>query len=159
MTVTYIDSSAILRQVAREGDFRAVDQALASGAISSVLTRLEVLAAIYKRCHDGEMSVSDRDAMLGIAETATFPALDFSDLDATVFLEAQRLVVTYPLRPLDALHVATAAIADADLRRHGVELHFCTPDRRQANAAKAIFGDARVIFVPPWRGPHAVAPP
>lgn len=151
LIVTYLDSSALLRLIMGHGEISAVALALITNPISSVLTSLEISAAIYKQWHDGQTSEGERDALLAIAEQRILAALALLDLDAEVVSEAQKVVAAHPLRTLDALHVATAIRANRYVRRRGARLAFLTADRRQYEAAREIFGTDAVTFVPPWR--------
>lgn len=140
-----------MRSVAREGDRTVVEAAFKTGAVASVLTQLESVAAIHKRFHDGVTSETNRNACLATLANDILPRLNLLPLDASVLAEAEVVVALYPLRTLDAIHVATAQIADRHLRRSGNSLAFCTADRRQMAAAATVFGVANVIFVPRWR--------
>jgi hypothetical protein len=66
-------------------------------------------------------------------------------------LDSLLIVAAHPLRTHDGLQIATANTAEQHTRRHSSALHFCTADRRQSDAAAAIFGRQPVTFVPPWR--------
>ena len=151
MIVTYLDTSAVMRRVAREGELAAVEQALGRAPVSSALIAVELHAAICKRFHDGILTEAARDQHLALAEAGILPLMTLLPLSDTVLREAQQVVATYPIRALDALHLATAILTARRARRRGSTLDFCTADRRQADAAAAIFGAQQIIFVPPWR--------
>jgi predicted nucleic acid-binding protein len=143
LIVTYLDSSALVRLIVREGDVALVEQAMSAGPVSSILAKLEVQAAIYKRWHDREITQRDRDTLLDIAGMLVFSALTFLVLDTDVLTIAQGVIAEYPLRTLDALHVATAVRADRVAKRRGSSLQLCTADRRQAEVAESILGPER----------------
>jgi predicted nucleic acid-binding protein len=151
MILTYLDTSAVMRLVAREGDLTAVELTLQTAPVSSVLIAVELRAAICKRWHDGILTAEERDQLLALVEMSILPALTLLPLNDSVLSEANGVVAAHPVRTLDALHIATAIIAERRTRRHGATLQVCTADRRQADAAAAIFGGQHVIFVPPWR--------
>ncbi len=65
--------------------------------------------------------------------------------------EARGVSARYPVRTVDALHLATAIGADQRLRPAGLHMRFCTADAQQAAAARGLFGASEVDFVPPWR--------
>lgn len=151
MTITYVDTSALFRLVAQEGDIRPVERALASGPITSALAPLELHTGLFKRWHDKELSDVRRDVLLRTVEEVIDPVVTILPLDVAVLTEARATVELYPLRALDGIHLASALIAYRHAQRHGSEFQFCTADRRQAEAARSAFGPSRVMLVPPWR--------
>ena len=147
---TYIDTSALLRLVEGHGDTTAVDRAMAAQPCCSTLGELECWSAIHKRWHDGAFPVRMRDRLLDDARTL-LEAVDTLTLSEDVLAETRVLVRRYPLRALDAIHLATASMAERRLAGTAISLRFCTADRRQAAVARMHFGDDRVDLVPPWR--------
>lgn len=128
-----------------------IQQALQEVPITSELAAVEIRAAIWKRRHDGTIDDTERDALLSAADTLLFSAISMLSLSSDVVTEASGLVARFPVRTLDALHLASALIAQRHARRHGRKFQFCTADRRQHTAAGELFGAEGVIFVPPWR--------
>lgn len=151
LLVTYLDSSALARLILGEGDLSAVRRALHDGPISSELMVVETRAAMWKRWHDGNIDDTERDELLSIADSLLFSAISMLSLNGKVMAEASAIVARFPVRTLDALHLATAALAFRQARRHGSVLRFCTADRRQSAAAMELFGGEHVLLVPPWR--------
>lgn len=150
MIATYIDSSAFLRLIMKQGDVSAVEHALGVNPISSMLAGLEIRAAIFKQWHDGQISEAERDTLLAVSEERILANLALLDLGSDTVSEARNVAARHSLRTLDALHVATAIRANRYLRRRGARLEFVTADRRQSEAAREIFGVGTVTFVPPW---------
>jgi predicted nucleic acid-binding protein len=125
---------------------------LQEAPISSELTVVEIRAAIWKRWHDKDIDETKGNALHSAADSLLFSAISLISLNSDVLAEASTVVARFPIRSLDALHLATAAIAFRQARRHGHVLRFCTADRRQSAAAAAeLFGAERVLLVPPWR--------
>jgi predicted nucleic acid-binding protein len=91
-----------------------------------------------------------RDRLLHAAQQI-LDAVDILVLDDDVLAETRVLVRRYPLRTLDAIHLATASQADGRLAKASLPLRFCTADLRQAEAARHHFGVDRVDLVPPLR--------
>lgn len=147
---TYVDTSAVLRLVERRGDVSRVEAAMSAQPCGSALGGFECWSAIHKRWHDGALTVRQRDRLLQVAQR-TLDAVDTLVLSDDVLAETRVLARRYPLRTLDAIHLATAAQADRRLARASVSLRFCTADRRQAEFARLHFGAERVDLVPPWR--------
>ena len=151
LLVTYLDSSALARLIFGEGDLSTVRRALQEGPISSELTIVEIRAAIWKRWHDKNVDETERDECVSVADSLLFPTISMLSLTSKVVAEASTVVTRFPIRTLDALHLATAAIASRQARRHGRVLRFCTADGRQSAAAVDLFGSDHVLIVPPWR--------
>jgi predicted nucleic acid-binding protein len=147
--VTYVDTSALARLIFGEGDLTTVRRALQEGPVSSELTVVETRAALWKRRHDNDVDESERDELLSVADSLLFSAISMLSLNSKVMAEASTIVARFPVRTLDALHLATAAIAFRQARRHGRVMRFCTADRRQSRAAEELFGSERVLLVPP----------
>ena len=149
LTVTYLDTSALMRLVTREGEFSIVRDTLRRSSTTSKLTELELAAAVYQRWRAGVINETERGVLLATVRNDILPAATFVAIDEEVLREAGDMVADYSVRSLDAIHLATAVIAARHARRHGARLRFCTADRRQAAAAYSIFGASEVAFVPP----------
>ena len=106
--------------------------------------------SIHKRWHDAEITLSERDALLAAARREALDACALLTVSGDVLAEARSVATRFPLRTLDALHLATAALAGRRLEAAG-GLRFCTADARQAAAARGLFGEAQVDLLPPWR--------
>lgn len=150
MISTYFDSSALVRLVLRQGDTSIVERALSTELpTSSVLARLEVLGAIHRRRLLDEITPAECDSLVRFADSEVLSLISFLALGGDVLTQAEAVVEQYLLHALDALHLASASVAQRRARRHGTAFHFCTADRRQAEAAREMFGEHKVIFVPP----------
>jgi predicted nucleic acid-binding protein len=149
VSLTYLDTSALVRLLMQEGDILPVEEAMRAGTVSSRLVRIEVYSAIFRRWRSGDIAHDDRDRLLDVVEGAVLSAVTLLPLNGAVLNEAEEIVRGHAVRTLDALHLATAAVAARYTRRHGTALAFCTGDRRQADAAVALFGTTSVILVPP----------
>ena len=147
---TYLDTSALLRVVEKRGEYSIVDAALRDEPITSSLAELECWASLHKKWLDGEIDATERDVRLEAAKT-TLSSMVLLAVDEEVFADAFTLTQTHPLRTLDSLHLATAAVARRHAAPRGVRVRFCTADRRQAEAAERHFGADQVDVVPPWR--------
>lgn len=108
--------------------------------------------SIHKRWHDGEVTLAERDLLLGDITSQVLDPCLLLRIEPDVLAEVPAVASRFPLRTLDAVHVATAVLADRRLRGGpGAELRFCTADRRQAVAASGLLGSSRVDLLPPWR--------
>lgn len=109
----YLDSSAIVKRVIDEPESDALEDALETHAargdwlVTSALARVEVSRALRTRIDAEDPQTLDRlgqEAFMGIAE---YP------LDGQVLALARRIGPPV-LRSLDALHLASAVLVDAD---------------------------------------------
>jgi predicted nucleic acid-binding protein len=148
---TYIDTSALLRLVEGRGDCSLIESAMRDSPTTSELADLECWTAIHKKWHDGQITLAKRDELLRAAhEEALAPSI-LLRVDSDTVSEARGMASRFPIRTLDALHLATAVIADRRLRPAGLSLRFCTADAQQAAAARGLFGTSEVDLVPASR--------
>jgi predicted nucleic acid-binding protein len=123
----YVDSSALIKRAVAEAESEAVEEALAQhvddedALVSSTLAWIEISRALRARL-DGEdhdvVTEAIDDALSGIAERP---------ISADVVSLARRIEPNL-LRSLDAIHLATAVLLDADT--------VLTYDDRLAEAAR-----------------------
>lgn len=110
----YIDSSALLKRTVDEGESEAVEDVLERHVddedvlVSSSLAWIEVSRALRSRL-DGEdqevINEAIEDALSGIAERPV----------AADVVSLARRIAPNVLRSLDAIHLATAVLVDADV--------------------------------------------
>ena len=136
----YADSSALVkRHIPEIGSAwieKEFDSTSGNRVITSKLTIIEVLSAMKRR---------QREASISIAEYAKFSSdfLDLAQNDYRIFeltdavlLEAQRLLETHPLRAGDAIQLASALLANAQLQSANLPaLIFLASDARLLTAA------------------------
>ncbi len=120
--LVYLDASAIVKLVVREGESDALQAFLAShpAAVTSAVAVTEVRRAIARVSARRELSDRVRLVLDGIALLA---------LEGEILEKAARLAPP-ELRTLDAIHVASALAIRSDL------LAFVTYDARQRSAAR-----------------------
>jgi predicted nucleic acid-binding protein len=118
---TYLDSSALVKLIARERETDALVGFLAKrpSRVSCALIRVEVLRAM--RSHGPEAVQAARDIL---------PFISQMDIDDPL-LDLAATINTTVLRSLDAIHLAAAA-------RLAPNIEVVTYDRRMADAARAI---------------------
>lgn len=140
MTAFYADTSAVVgAYLTDEPDHTELKKLLIDGehlVLTSELTRLEFASAITAAKRNGRipdarefLTQFDEDArtVLGVIPLAS----------PRIFSAARRLVTdNYPVRTLDAIHIAVAMHDTAELTG-GEPVTFVTRDERQADAAKA----------------------
>jgi predicted nucleic acid-binding protein len=152
LNACYLDSSALVRVLLREGELGAIEEAFDGRPVTSALAELEVRAAISKRWRDGDLSEAGRDRGLDQAESGLFQSVTLLDLSRVVLTIARDLVVRFSIRSLDAIHLATAVRFERQATPNDISFQFCSADIRQAGAAQELFGVRQVIIIPPWRG-------
>jgi predicted nucleic acid-binding protein len=148
VTITAIDSSAILRLCLREGQLAYILAAMRTAPAVSVLAAVEVPCAIAARYHRGAIGIAARDDLLRAGEETLAATVQIA-FTGEVQREAVRIGQQYLVRALDAIHLATAVVLSQRGGDRGDLVRFCTADLRQANAAIALFGVTNVDVVPP----------
>ena len=141
MNLLYVDTSAVIRAYfPDEDDHEALRQRVLLGSdpvVSSEVTRIEVASAISGAHRAGRLTnpktIQDQfDVDCSQAGLITLLRLD----PQTALPLAYRLVAQYPLRTMDAIHLAVA-LTDAVSLAEGDEVTMVTRDKRQAAAARA----------------------
>ena len=127
----FMDSSALAKRYIEEPGWPRVHELLlrADELLISVIAYPEVVAALCRRRREGTLT----DDQYQIAKRRA--ASDFNDamvvgIDADVMRRTILCLEQAPLRAADAVHVASALEADADL--------VVSADRRQCSAARAL---------------------
>ncbi|WP_372663918.1 type II toxin-antitoxin system VapC family toxin [Amycolatopsis kentuckyensis] len=142
VTVLYVDTSALvtayLADEPEHGRFRKLLLEGDSPVVSSDFTRIEFAGAMTAAKRTGR--IPDPVAMLAHFDYLSSPdgELVLIPFDPSRVIPAARRLVTenYPVRTLDAIHIAVAMHSTAELTG-GEPVTFVTRDERQADAAKA----------------------
>ncbi|MFF1609940.1 type II toxin-antitoxin system VapC family toxin [Amycolatopsis sp. NPDC058278] len=142
MTVLYVDTSALvtayLQDEPEHGKFRELLLEGADPIMSSDFTRIEFAGAMTAAKRIGR--IPDPAAVLAHFDHLASPDGDLVLIPfnpGRVIPAARRLVTeNYPVRTLDAIHIAVAMHSTAELTDGG-PVTFVTRDERQADAAKA----------------------
>ncbi|MDN5918590.1 MAG: type II toxin-antitoxin system VapC family toxin [Pseudonocardia sp.] len=142
MSLYYTDTSALIRcYFPDEPEHAELNAALlgrAEPVVTSELTRLEMHSTVAAAHRAGR--VTDPDSLLAVIDTDCSqdgPVTLLRMEPDVVFAEATRLVARYPLRSLDALHLAVARTTAAELAG-GEPVVLVTRDHRQAAAAREL---------------------
>lgn len=127
----FFDSSALIKRYVEEpGRDEVLKISSVSVCVVSALLPVEMRGALRRRAAERTMDVHRLPAILArMGEERNH--WEFVPAGAEVLAAAERLVGTYPLRTLDAIHVSSAQIVMAA----GVQLAFVTADARQADVA------------------------
>ncbi len=142
MTVLYVDTSALVTAyLPDEPEHDKFRKLLLEGGgliVSSDFTRIEFAGAMTAAKRTGR--IPDPVAVLEHFDHLASPEGDLVliPFDPSQVIPAARRLVTenYPVRTLDAVHIAVAMHSTAELTA-GEPVTFVTRDQRQADAAKA----------------------
>ncbi len=132
----YLDTSAIVKRYVHEAGHRDVLRLLRScDVVTSAMAPLELRSALRRRLSEGTLDEERASEILKrVATDREFWAL--MEVSSHLLAAAETLVVTHPLRALDAIHVASAQLFAS---RIGVPaLVFVSADARQTTAAAAV---------------------
>ena len=142
VTLQYVDTSALVRcYFPDEPDHVELRESLLESAdpvVSSELTRLELASAIHAAHRAGRLV--EPTELMGTIESDYQVGGPVSLLRLEpegVFDRAAELVVRFPLRALDAIHLAVATTTAADLAADE-PVTLVTRDHRQRAAAEAL---------------------
>lgn len=124
------DPSALVKRYLEERGRDVVQALLAEATQVAVAAhcKAEIVSAFARNLHDGAMAGSEVQRLLALVQ-ADFDDFERVELDRRVEAQTLQLLLQHRLRAMDALHIAAASQAGADL--------FITADRRQAAAAQA----------------------
>ena len=133
-----VDTSALFKRFVNESGQQAVESliAQADSLLVAPHCKLELLSAAMRLQREGRL---DAAAWQNVCDEIERSLQEVEVLPLTPSLErlAIRALGAAPLRAMDALHVASAAMARVDL--------FVTADRRQAAAARALGQPTQLI--------------
>ncbi|MFQ5694586.1 MAG: type II toxin-antitoxin system VapC family toxin [Terriglobia bacterium] len=140
----YLDASALVKRYVQEPGSEAIDLrfARAERIHTSLLSYAEVLAALGRKYHRGELQSSAfrraRDKFL----RDFVLLLDVLDMDTTTLVALPGLVERYPIRGADAVHLSSAlwlrdmVLMVPEFAAGNVAVEFCTSDRRLSEFAR-----------------------
>jgi predicted nucleic acid-binding protein len=101
--------------------------------LSSAITPVEVLSAVWRRKRNGEVSEENFSATLSRVQSDRI-RWELVELGATVLGRAEEIVQgTVPMRALDAIHVASLMTFQSAA---GIRVPLITGDSRQRDAAE-----------------------
>lgn len=134
MTFAYFDTSALVKRYVRERGSAQVGALLRRhNLLSSAITPVEVLSAVWRRKRDGDVSEEDVLATLSRVQSDRV-RWELVEVGGTVLSRAEEIVQgTVPMRALDAIHVASLITFQAAA---GIRVPFITGDGRQRDAAE-----------------------
>ncbi len=134
-TSVYFDTSVLVKQYLwEEGSARALSLLRRHRLLSSALAPVELLSTVSRRRGTGDLGQHDYRAIVGrIGQDRTHWQL--IEVAGLVLDRAEDLVQRMSLRTLDAVHMASALVAQTASRRR---VPFVTADERQRAVAEQI---------------------
>jgi len=134
VTFAYFDTSALVkRYVGERGSAQVVSLLGRYDLLSSAITPVEVLSALWRRKRNGNLSEEHLFATLSRVDSDRV-RWELVELGGTVLSRAEEIVQgTVPMRALDAIHVASLVTFQA---ASGIQIPFITGDGRQRDAAE-----------------------
>jgi uncharacterized protein len=133
VTFAYFDTSALLKRYIREpGSAQVASLLRRHDLLSSAITPVEILSALWRRKRSGDLSEENFSATLSRVQSDR-TRWELIEVSATVLSRAEGFVqVVVPVRALDAIHVASLMVFHA---ASSVQIQFVTGDGRQRDAA------------------------
>jgi len=126
--IYYFDTSAIIKKYVSEDGTARVLKLFAgnSHVATSVVAYAEVMAAVARKYREGIVGREDRDL---IAKQFSTDWIEYNHIHVSdpLLEKCTNLVFNYPLRGFDAIHLASAILAQEST---GEEIVFICSDRR-----------------------------
>jgi len=140
----YFDTSAVVKlYVEEQGSAHVQSLARKNRPLSSVILSLELVSALARRKRSGDLSSEAQETALGNFRK-DLPRFDLVELTSDIRRRAEAMLLMYPLRTLDAIHIASALFTREALSLP--RLPFITSDRRQHEGA--LLAGLDVVLVP-----------
>lgn len=132
----YFDTSALVKRYVDEAGRREVLQLLRRNeCVTSAVLPVELRSGLRRRVADGSLERARLPVVLNHV-AADRPYWTLVDVGTDVLAVAETLVATYPIRTLDAIHVASAQLFAGRVSMPG--LIFVSADKRQTETATAV---------------------
>jgi predicted nucleic acid-binding protein len=131
----YCDTSALAKRYVRETGHTTLRRTLARRrVVSSAVILVELHSAFANAVRSGRLATMAQPKLWAQIEKDR-EHWTLLEISADVRQAAQQLIETYPLRSLDAIHVASAKVFAMRLR---TQILFVTADTRQLHAAASL---------------------
>jgi uncharacterized protein len=139
----YFDSSALVKRYIGEAGRREVLQLLRLyDVVTSTILPVELRSTVRRRAAEGTLDAARLPEILKrIAMDRAYWTL--VEVGTAVLTAAEMLVVTHPLRTLDAIHVASAQMFAAHIKAQ--DSIFVSADNRQTDVATVLGMNVRLI--------------
>jgi len=142
MTTYYVDTSALVKRYVDEtgsGWLRTILGAEPSPSVIIVhLAIVEMTSALTRRLREGVLTPAEYAQLQNAFRSDCLDEYEIAIAVGDIIDQANRLLEAYPLRAYDAVHLATAVVANQRLADSGLTpLTFLSSDDRLNNAASA----------------------
>lgn len=134
MTFAYFDTSVVVKRYVREpGSLQVRALLRRHDFLSSAITPVEVMSALYRRKQNGDLSGDNFTTVLHRVQSDR-TRWELVEVGAMILSRAEEIVQAgVPMRALDAIHVASLLTFQA---ASGIRIPFITSDSRQRHAAE-----------------------
>jgi predicted nucleic acid-binding protein len=134
VSLAYFDTSALAKNYIREAGSARVRALLTSYEfLSSAIAPIELSSAIQRRHRRGEITAMNYNSLIAKVN-ADKSFWQLIEPVPQVLSKAEDLVVSYNIRTLDSIHLASALILQESL---SMPLPFVSADNRQIEAARS----------------------
>jgi len=142
VTIYFLDSSALVKRYVTEDGSDWIRELSAPSAHNPIIIAriawIEVLSALARRQREGNLAQEDCGKAIQAFRHDVHTQYQIAELDQMLAETAGQLVGRYPLRAYDAVQLASALHAQADLQSmQGPSLVFLTADVRLFAVAEA----------------------
>jgi predicted nucleic acid-binding protein len=133
VSLAYFDTSALVKNYVQEAGSTRLRELLGRYEfVSSAIAPIELHSAVRRRHRQGDISRRNYNSILArVKQDRLFWRL--VEPVPHVLTKAEEIVVSYDLRTLDAVHLASAIVIQDSI---GTPLPFVTADERQIAAAR-----------------------
>ena len=139
MATVFFDTSALAkRYLITESGAERVQALFADPDLVALIARVttvEIASAFGRRLREGQMDPSAHQSVWGTFRAHLANHYSVVEPDVSIWDEAVRLCIDYPLMAYDAVQLSTALGVARMVEAGRDELQFCTADRRQADVA------------------------
>lgn len=140
MATVFFDTSALAkRYLINESGAERVQALFVDPELVPLIARVttvEVASAFGRRLREGQLDPSAYQRVWGTFQAHLANGYSVIEPDLSIWSEAIRLCIDYPLRAYDAVQLSTALGSARIVDGSAVDVQFCTADRRQADAAR-----------------------
>jgi predicted nucleic acid-binding protein len=131
----YADTSVLVKRYVREVGSDEVSRVTSShDVVTSALTSIEVVSALFAKYRGGSMSARVLETALGRHESEKRHWI-VVEMAPLVLARAEDVIRRVPARTADAIHIASAAFYS---EATGIRLRIATADARQRQSAEAL---------------------
>ncbi|MEW6668332.1 MAG: type II toxin-antitoxin system VapC family toxin [Thermodesulfobacteriota bacterium] len=142
MTTYYLDTSALIKRYVDEAGSDWLRATVSRRGSASILVAnlaiVEVTSALMRRVRDGSLTSTDYASLQSAFRNDLMMEYSLMNVVDNTINRAKSLIEQHPLRGYDAVHLATALVANEQLVLHNLSpIIFLSADDRLNDAASA----------------------